>query len=221
MPSPDITTRAVQALPLHDANQDLIVIRARGPLLFRNLGKREFQLRPDAFCFANPPQGSFTGTAVGDYDRDGWPDLYVVNDFGRKNLYRNNGDGTFTDVAEEVGVLDIGPGMSCCWFDYDNDGNQDLYVSDMWEPAGMRVSTQQAFMKDEPEPIRALYRRHAKGNSLFHNQGNGNFEGRSAAAGVEKAAWSWSCSAWDFDCGLTVYSMSRKSDEHIILYSQS
>jgi hypothetical protein len=43
-----------------------------------------------------------------DYDGDGWPDLYVVNDFGKKNLYKNNGDGTFTDVAKEAGVEDVG-----------------------------------------------------------------------------------------------------------------
>jgi len=134
-----------------------------------------------------------------DYNGDGWPDLYVVNDFGRKNLYRNNGDGTFADVAEEAGVLDIGPGMSSYWLDYDNDGNQDLYVCDMWEPAGTRVSMQEVFMKGAPEDIRALYRRHAKGNSLFRNRGDGRFEDRSAAANVEKAGWSWSCSGWDFD----------------------
>ena len=51
-----------------------------------------------------------------DYNRDGWPDLYVVNDFGRKNLYRNNGDGTFTDVAAQAGVEDIGAGwVSAGW----------------------------------------------------------------------------------------------------------
>ena len=74
--------------------------------------------------------------AWNDYDRDGWPDLYVVNDFGRKNLYHNNGDGTFTDVAEQSGVDDVGAGMSVCWLDYDNDGADDLYVANMWTAAG-------------------------------------------------------------------------------------
>ena len=46
----------------------------------------------------------------GDHNGDQWPDLYVVNDFGRKNLYRNNGDGTFTDIAREAGVEDVGAG---------------------------------------------------------------------------------------------------------------
>jgi hypothetical protein len=71
-----------------------------------------------------------------------------VNDFGRKNLYRNNGDGTFTDVAPQAGVEDIGAGMSVCWLDYDNDGAEDLYVADMWTAAGERISTQAAFQKD-------------------------------------------------------------------------
>jgi hypothetical protein len=92
----------------------------------------------------------------GDYNRDGWPDLYVVNDFGRKNLYRNNGDGTFTDIAPQAGVEDVGAGMSVCWFDYDNDGLEDLYVADMWTAAGERISTQEIFQRDAPR-ARALY----------------------------------------------------------------
>jgi tetratricopeptide (TPR) repeat protein len=134
-----------------------------------------------------------------DYNRDGWPDLYVVNDFGRKNLYRNNRDGTFTDVAPQAGVEDVGAGMAVCWFDYDNDGVEDLYVADMWTAAGKRISTQEIFQKNTPEQIRALYRKHAMGNSLFHNKGDGAFQDATASAGVEMGRWSWSSGAWDFD----------------------
>jgi tetratricopeptide (TPR) repeat protein len=122
----------------------------------------------------------------------------VANDFGRKNLYRNNGDGTFTDVAPQAGVEDIGAGMGICWFDYDNDGAEDLYVADMWSAAGSRVSMQEVFQKDAPEEVRALYRKHARGNSLFRNNGDG-FQDTSVSAGVEMGRWSWSCDAWDFD----------------------
>ena len=257
----------------NDGRQDLIVVRTGGPLLFLNQGGGKFRQKPDAFKFAAPPQGTFTGAAVADYDRDGWldiyfclyiyyqgtdqyrypspyydaengppnfmmrnnrdgtfrdvtaesgldrnntrysfccgwsdynrdgwPDLYVVNDFGRKNLYRNNGDGTFTDVAPQAGVEDIGAGMSVCWFDYDNDGAEDLYVADMWSAAGIRVSTQDIFQKDAPEEVRALYRKHAMGNSLFRNDGNGvAFQDRSISSGVAMGRWSWSSDAWDFD----------------------
>ena len=256
----------------NDGRQDLIVVRTSGPLLFLNQGGGKFRQRPDAFQFATPPQGTFTGAAVADYDRDGWldiyfclyiyyqgtdqykypspyydaengppnfmmrnnrdgrfldvtaqsgldrnntrysfccgwsdynrdgwPDLYVVNDFGRKNLYRNNSDGTFTDVAAQAGVEDTGAGMGLCWFDYDNDGAEDLYVADMWSAAGMRVSMQEVFKKDAPEEIRTLYRKHSRGNSLFRNSGDGAFQDTSASAGVEMGRWSWSSDAWDFD----------------------
>jgi tetratricopeptide (TPR) repeat protein/peroxiredoxin len=256
----------------NDGRQDLIVVRTNGPLLFLNQGGGRFRQRPNAFLFATPPRGTFTGAAAADYDRDGWldvyfclyvyyqgtdqykyplpyyaaengppnflfrnqrdgtfrdvttetrlqqnntrysfccgwgdfntdgwPDLYVVNDFGRKNLYRNNKDGTFTDVAPSATVEDIGAGMSVCWFDYDNDGAPDLYVADMWTAAGERVSMQEIFQKDVPETIRALYRKHARGNSLFHNLGGGRFEDTSAKAGVEMGRWSWSSDSWDFD----------------------
>ena len=255
----------------NDGRQDLIVVRTSGPLLFLNQGGGKFRPQPDAFKFANPPQGTFTGAAVADYDRDGWldiyfclyiyyqgtdqykyptpyyaaengppnfmmrnnrdgtfrdvtaeaglnqnntrysfccawndynrdgwPDLYVVNDFGRKNLYRNNGSGTFTDVARELGVEDVGAGMSVCWFDYDNDGAEDLYVADMWAAAGERVSAQESFQKNAPETIRALYRKHAMGNSLFRNTGK-EFRDVTRSAGVGMGRWSWSSDAWDFD----------------------
>jgi tetratricopeptide (TPR) repeat protein len=255
----------------NDGRQDLIVVRATGPLMFLNQGEGKFRLKPDAFHFAATPQGTFTGAAIADYDRDGWldiyfclyayyqgtdqyryptpyfdaengppnfmmrnnrdgtfvdatkqsgldknntrftfccawndfnqddwPDLYVVNDFGRKNLYRNNGDGTFTDVAAEMGVEDIGAGMSGAWVDFDNDGRDDLYVGDMWTAAGLRVSMQGNFQKDASPEARRDYLRHAMGNSLYRNLGS-RFEDVSAESGTKMGRWSWCCDAWDFD----------------------
>jgi tetratricopeptide (TPR) repeat protein/peroxiredoxin len=259
----------------NDGRQDLIVVRTNGPMLFLNAGGGKFRQKADAFHFAGSPQGTFTGAAVadydrdgwldiyfclyvyyqgtdqykypspyyaaengppnfmmrnnrdgtfrdvtaetglnqnntrysfccgwGDFDRDGWPDLYVVNDFGRKNLYRNNGNGTFTDIASQAGVEDVGAGMSVCWFDYDNDGAEDLYVADMWTAAGERISTQDVFKKDAPQAIRALYRKHATGNSLFRNiwrNGKSAFEDTTRDAGVRVGRWAWSSDTWDYD----------------------
>jgi Flp pilus assembly protein TadD/peroxiredoxin len=130
---------------------------------------------------------------------NGAPDIYVANDFGRSNLYRNQGDGTFVSISTEASVEDVGAGMSTCWFDYDNDGNQDIYVANMWSAAGIRISQQKRFHEQDPETVRALYRQHARGNSLYRNLGNGKFQNVSREAGVEMGRWSWSSDAWDFD----------------------
>jgi Flp pilus assembly protein TadD/peroxiredoxin len=252
--------------------QDLLVVCATGPQLFLNQGNGKFELKPDAFQFSQPPQGTFTHAALADYDGDGrldiyfclysyylglnqyhypapyfdarngppnflmhnegngqfqdrteaaglnvendrysfacaWgdytgdgrPSLYVANDFGRNNLYRNNGNGTFTAVSDEAHVNDVGAGMSATWFDFDNDGKQDIYVANMWSAAGLRVSQQARFHEKDSEDIRALYRQHASGNSLYSNLGNGKFENISAKVGVGMGRWAWCSDAWDFD----------------------
>ena len=93
---------------------------------------------------------------------------------------------------------DVGAGMSAGWFDYDNDGAGDLYSADMWTAAGERISKQEVFKKESPEAVRALYRRHATGNSLFRNGGAGKFQDVTASAGVGMGRWAWSSDAWDF-----------------------
>jgi Tfp pilus assembly protein PilF/peroxiredoxin len=141
--------------------------------------------------------------AWSDYDHDGWPDLLVANDFGTKNLYRNLGrrDGkvTFEDVAAKAGVLDHGAGMSAAFFDYDNDGHLDIYTGNMWSASGLRVTSAPTFLPDAAADVRALYRRHARGNSLFRNRGDGSFEEKTLEAGIELGRWAWSSDVFDFD----------------------
>ena len=128
-----------------------------------------------------------------DSNNTGWPDLYVANDFGRKNFYRNV-DGKFRDVAEEAGVDDPGPGMSAAWFDYDGDGAFDLYVSNMWSDTGQRVVASEQFKRKTPENARE-WTGHTKGNSLFRNRG-GKFQ---AIPEAEMGRWAWSADGHDFD----------------------
>jgi Flp pilus assembly protein TadD/peroxiredoxin len=167
--------------------------------LLHNEGNGTFRDRTEAAGLNVDNDRYSFACAWGDSKGGGRPDLYVANDFGRNNLYRNNGDGTFTSVAGEAGVEDAGAGMSAAWFDYDNDGRQDIYVANMWSSAGIRVSEQTAFQEKKPEVIRGMYRRHARGNSLYHNEGNGKFRNVSEQAGVEMGRWAWSSDAWDFD----------------------
>ncbi len=137
--------------------------------------------------------------AWNDYNGDGHADLYVANDFGRSNLYRNNGNGSFTAVSSEAHVNDVGAGMSASWLDFNNDGRPDIYVSNMWSAAGSRVTEQAIFHENDSEAIRANYSRHMGGNWLYKNLGDGKFENVSMAAGVEMGRWAWSSDSWDFD----------------------
>ncbi len=167
--------------------------------LFHNEGNGIFRDRTQAARLDMDNDRYSFACAWGDCNSDGWPDLYVANDFGRSNLYRNNGNGTFTVISSEAGVEDAGAGMSACWCDFDGDGKQDIYVGNMWSAAGLRVSNQNSFHPKDPETIRALYRQHARGNSLYQNQGNGHFKNVSQQAAVGMGRWAWSSDAWDFD----------------------
>jgi tetratricopeptide (TPR) repeat protein len=167
--------------------------------LLHNEGNATFVDRTEAAGLnANNDRYSFA-CAWGNSNSSGFPDLYVANDFGRSNLYRNNGDGTFADVSTEAHVEDVGAGMSACWSDSDSDGDQDIYAADMWSSAGQRVSSQKIFHQNAPESIRAHYQRHARGNSLYRNQGDGNFQNIGEHARVDMGRWSWCSDFWDFD----------------------
>ncbi|HKH98239.1 MAG TPA: CRTAC1 family protein [Candidatus Sulfotelmatobacter sp.] len=120
------------------------------------------------------------GVAVGDYDGDGFPDLYVTQ-YGRNILYHNNGDGTFTDVTEKAGVAAPGWSSSAVWFDYDNDGRLDLFVCRFVD-----------FDKSKNLPCAAgdspgyciprLYK--PMPSWFFHNNGDGTFTDVSKASGI-------------------------------------
>jgi tetratricopeptide (TPR) repeat protein len=167
--------------------------------LFHNEGDGTFvETTERAGLNADNDRYSFA-CAWGDSNGNGLPDLFVANDFGSSQLYRNNGDGTFKAVSKEARVESVGAGMSCCWADYDNDGHQDIYVPSMWEAAGQRISNQQQFHEKAPEAIRALYQRHARGNALYRNAGDGTFQNVGREAGVEMGRWSWCSDFWDFD----------------------
>jgi tetratricopeptide (TPR) repeat protein len=167
--------------------------------LLHNEGNATFQDHTEAAGLNVDNNRYSFACAWGDYNANGLADLYVANDFGRSNLYRNNGHGTFAAVSAEAGVEDPGAGMSACWLDYENGGKQDIYVANMWSAAGMRVSAQPQFQGRDSEEIRVLYRQHARGNALYRNRGDGKFENVAEQAGVAMGRWAWCSDSWDFD----------------------
>ena len=167
--------------------------------LFHNQGNASFVETTEAAGMNRENDRYTFACAWGDAYGSGRQDLFVSNDFGTSQLYRNNGDGTFAVASAQAGVEGVGAGMGCSWCDYDNDGRQDVYVPSMWEAAGQRVSGQKQFHSAAPERILEKYRRHARGNALYRNQGNGAFQNVGAHAGVEMGRWSWSADFFDFD----------------------
>lgn len=125
-----------------------------------------------------------------DFDNDGDPDLCVANDFGRNNLYRNDG-GRFTDIAAEVQAEDQASGMSVSWGDADRDGRMDLYVANMFSAAGNRIARQERFSPASTREVRRALVRFARGNTLLLQREDG-FRDASEDLGVTMGRWAWS-----------------------------
>jgi enediyne biosynthesis protein E4 len=206
----------------------------------------------DSKLAAIMPEVTSMGASVSivDFDRDGWPDIYVTNSaIGSKNhLYRNNHDGTFTDVAEQMGIADVnqpgtGVSMGAVWGDYDNDGYEDLFLIKWGRPElyhndhghGFTRVTDQAGLPPwinantavwldydgdgkldlfvggyYPEsldlwhlsstrimPESFEYAKNGGRKYLFHNLGNGRFEEVSAKVGIDSHRWALAAAAAD------------------------
>ena len=134
-----------------------------------------------------------------DYDQDGDADLYVANDFGRNNLYRNDGKLRFTDVAALKEAEDSASGMSVSWGDYDRDGVLDLYVSNMFSAAGSRVTSQELFKPGASALVRERLQRFARGNTLLRGRKNAAFSDVSLEAKVNMGRWAWASSFVDLN----------------------
>jgi len=135
-----------------------------------------------------------------DFDTDGDLDLYVVNDFGRNNLFLNDGSGHFVDTAADAGAVDIGAGMGATAEDFDLDGDVDLYVTNMWSASGQRIVGQsERFMRGEHQELHRWYTKHASGNTLLANSGTATFEDVTGAVGGARGHWAWGGKFIDFD----------------------
>jgi hypothetical protein len=151
--------------------------------LYRNNRDGTFS---DATDKAGAPGAGFgMGVAVGDYDNDGYPDLFVTA-YGRCTLYHNNGNGTFTDVTQKAGLAQPGWWTSAVWFDYDNDGRLDLFVCSFVEFAvdkhvhcgdnklGRRYYCIPRVFQPTP-------------SALYHNNGDGTFREVSQGTEIRKS----------------------------------
>jgi enediyne biosynthesis protein E4 len=145
------------------------------------------------------------GVCIGDYDNDGWPDMFVTY-YGKNVLYHNNGDGTFTDVSEKAGVAGTGKawGTGCAFVDYDRDGHLDLMVANY---VGFDLASTPA----PGERVNCLWKGvpvmcgpqglPTASNILYHNRGDGTFEDVTKQAHIDKTsgAYGFSVTTLDYD----------------------
>ena len=189
-----------QRIVYHDANN------AGANHLFRNdtvNGNWQFRdVTQETGLDQNNRRFSFSA-AWEDYDNDGDQDLYVANDFGRNNLFRNDRDRDgfvrFVDVAAETDTEDSASGMSVTWGDFDCDGRVDLYVSNMFSAAGSRITSDDRFKSASNTEIRQRLKRFARGNTLMHNEPTGTFLDVSEQAAVTMGRWAWSSNFVDLN----------------------
>ena len=140
--------------------------------------------------------GYSTGVAVGDYDNDGFEDLYVAG-YGHSSLYHNNHDGTFADVTASAGVAGSGWMTSAAWVDYDNDGRLDLIVARymQWDFDDIYCGHREEGFRSYCHPD--LFK--PESVLLFHNDGNGRFSEVSHQAGVDKPGKGLGLAIADYD----------------------
>ncbi|MEM9916833.1 MAG: FG-GAP-like repeat-containing protein [Bacteroidota bacterium] len=203
----------------NDGWTDLYVGNAEQPnRLYRNLGNGRFEERSAAAGVDN--EGRSQVVLFADVDLDGWIDMYVANINTENALYRNNGDGTFTDIVETSGTTDRLVAMGSLFFVYDNDGDPDLYLTHdnrkefiLYQNDGKGRFTNVAAAAgvdyagfgmgvDVGDVNRDgwldLYITNLYENVLFLNKGDGSFENISATAGIDDLGMGWG-TAW-MDC---------------------
>lgn len=138
------------------------------------------------------PECYSMGVTVGDYDNDGYPDIYVAN-YGPNALFHNRGDGTFEEIAARAGVADPRCSAAATWFDYDHDGYLDLYVANyiQFDPKYNLYYAPDGF----PGPLSYA----AEFAGLYHNRGDGTFEDVTQKMGITSMGRAMSVTAADLD----------------------
>ena len=176
----------------NDGDLDIVAVGTyQSHVLYRNNGDGTFTNVAEHAGIADPRGG--WGSLFADYDNDGYPDLYITrggwSGAAENTLYRNNGDGTFTDVTHTAGVADPQSSFCAAWADYDNDGHLDIYIANGVIGDGAA-------------------------NVLYRNNGNGTFTNTAEIAGVANTGNSLGTAWGDYD-------KDGHIDLHVVNYGQS
>jgi enediyne biosynthesis protein E4 len=182
----------------NDGREDIYFLNQHGPnALYRNRGDGTFE---DVTAKAGVGLGDrvSVGATFADYDNDGWPDLFVTSTRGGNVLFHNRGDGTFEDVTAKAGVSHVGHSQTPVFFDYDNDGYLDLYLTNTahWTTDSFDFSGGNYEGKGS---LGSLMTSPVEYNILYHNNGDGTFTDVTAKAGLRGRGWAGDVAVFDYN----------------------
>jgi hypothetical protein len=182
----------------NDGHEDIYFLNQHGPnALYRNTGNGSFADATTKSGVGVADRIS-VGATFADYDNDGWADLFVTSTRGGNLLFHNRGDGTFEDVTARAGVSHVGHSQTPVFFDYDNDGDLDLYVTntahwttDVFDFTGGNYEGKAS--------LGSLMTSPRESNILYRNNGNGTFTDATASAGLRGRGWAGDVAVFDYD----------------------
>jgi len=181
-----------------DGREDIYFLNQLGPnALYRNLGKGSFV---DVTAKAGVALGDriSVGATFADYDNDGRADLFVTTTRGGNVLWRNRGDGSFEDVTTAAGVAHVGHSQAPVFFDFDNDGDLDLYLTNTARWTTDVFDSVARNFEGKPD-LGSLMTSAEESNVLYRNNGDGTFTDRTRSAGLRGRGWAGDVAVFDYD----------------------
>jgi len=182
----------------NDGREDIYFLNQLGPnALYRNVGDGSFV---DVTAKAGVAIGNriSVGATFADYDNDGWADLFVTTTRGGNVLFHNRGDGTFEDVTAAAGLSHVGHSQTPVFFDYDNDGYLDLFLSNTAHWTTDVFDSATGYFEGKPD-LGSLLTSAKESNILYHNNGDGTFTDVTDRAGLRGRGWAGDVAVFDYD----------------------
>ena len=182
----------------YDGREDIYFLNQLGPnALYRNVGDGSFV---DVTAKAGVAIGNrvSVGATFADYDNDGWADLFVTTTRGGNVLFHNRGDGTFEDVTAAAGLSHVGHSQTAVFFDYDNDGYLDLFLTNTAHWSTDVFDSAARYFEGKPD-LGSLLTSAKESNILYHNNGDGTFTDVTDRAGLRGRGWAGDVAVFDYD----------------------
>jgi hypothetical protein len=182
----------------NDGRDDIYFLSQLGPnALYRNTGDGSF-VDVTAKAGVALADRISVGATFADYDNDGWADLFVTTTRGGNVLWRNRGDGTFADLTAAAGLSHVGHSQAAVFFDYDNDGDLDLFLTNTAHWTTDVFDSAAGYFEGKPD-LGSLLTSPKESNILYRNNGDGTFTDVTDRAGLRGRGWAGDAAVFDYD----------------------